>query len=67
MQNVNADLGVFAVTRPPTAGMRTEAALAGTYNHPSYEFSTDALQIYQIQDYFRDKLPQLPHAERVVL
>ena len=67
MQNANADLGVFVVTKPPTSGMLTEAARAGTYNHPSYEFSADALQIYQIQDYFRDKLPQLPHAERVVL
>ena len=67
MQNEGADLGVFVVTRPPSRGMLTEAAKSGTYNHPSYEFSAPALQIYEIQDYFRGVPPQLPLAERVVL
>lgn len=67
MQNEEADLGVFVVTRPPTQGMLTEASRAGTYSHPSYEFSAPALQIYEIQDYFRGIPPKLPLAERVVL
>ena len=67
MQNEEADLGVFVVTRPPSRGMETEASRTGTYNHPSYEFSCPKLQIYQIQDYFRNILPNLPLAEREVL
>ena len=62
-----ADLGVFVVTSPPSQGMETEASRTGTYNHPSYEFSCPKLQIYQIQDYFRNILPNLPLAEREVL
>ena len=67
MQNEDADLGVFVVTRPPTQGMRTEARRAGTYNHPSYEFSAPRLQIYEIKDHFRGIPPKLPLAERAVL
>ena len=67
MQNQDADLGVVVVTTPPTDPMRTEARRAGTYSHPSYEFSCPQIQIYEIQDYFNGKLPKLPHAERVVL
>ena len=67
MQNEEADLGVFVVTSPPSRGMETEASRTGTYNHPSYEFSCPKLQIYQIQDYFRNILPNLPLAEREVL
>ena len=67
MQNEEADLGVFVVTSPPSRGMETEASRSGTYNHPSYEFSCPKLQIYQIQDYFRNILPKLPLAEREVL
>ena len=67
MQNEEADLGVFVVTSPPSRGMETEASRTGTYNHPSYEFSCPKLQIYQIQDYFRNVLPKLPLAEREVL
>ena len=67
MQNEEADLGVFVVTSPPSRGMETEASRSGTYNHPSYEFSCPKLQIYQIQDYFRNVLPKLPLAEREVL
>ena len=67
MQNEEADLGIFVVTSPPSRGMETEASRSGTYNHPSYEFSCPKLQIYQIQDYFRNILPNLPLAEREVL
>ena len=67
MQNEEADLGVFVVTSPPSRGMETEASRTGTYNHPSYEFSCPKLQIYQIQDYFRNISPNLPLAEREVL
>ena len=67
MQNEEADLGVFVVTSPPSRGMETEASRSGTYNHPSYEFSCPKLQIYQIQDYFRNISPNLPLAEREVL
>ena len=67
MQNVEADLGVFVVTSPPTKGMLREASRTGIYRHPFYEFEAPRLQIYEIQDYFDGKLPKLPHAERVVL
>lgn len=67
MQNAKADIGVFVITKPPTDGMRTEAAKSGKYTHPSYLFTTSKLQIYEIQDYFEDKLPKLPHAEKKVL
>ena len=67
MQNAEADLGVFVVTRPPTQGMLTEAAKDGTYKHPSYEFTAPRFQIYQIQDYFNGILPKLPHAEKILL
>ena len=67
MQNAEADLGVFVVTRPPTQGMRTEAARAGTYRHPFFDMESPALQIYEIQDHFRDTPPRLPFGERAVL
>ena len=67
MNNAKADIGVFLVTTPPTAGMQAEAAKSGTYEHPSYQFTAPRLQIYQIQDYFNDKLPKLPHTEKTLL
>lgn len=67
MQNADADLGVFVVTRPPTQGMLREAVKSGTYNHPNYDLSVPVLQIYEIQDYFRGILPKLPFGERQVL
>ncbi len=67
MQNQDADLGVFVVTSPPSSGMRTEASRAGTYRHPLFNMEAPALQIYEIQDYFRGVLPKLPLGERGVL
>ena len=67
MRNEEADVGVFVVTRPPSRGMLTEAAKAGTYKHPSYDLSVPVLQIYEIQNYFRDTPPKLPFGERAVL
>ena len=67
MQNQDADLGVFVVTSPPTQGMLTEAARTGTYRHPFLDMTAPALQIYEIQDYFRGVLPTLPFGERTVL
>ena len=67
MQNAEADLGVFVVTRPPTQGMLTEAVRAGTYRHPFFDMESPALQIYQIQDHFRGIPPRLPFGERAVL
>ena len=67
MQNVDADLGVFVATSPPTRGMQTEATRAGTYPYPFLDRSIPVLQIYEIQDYFRDVLPILPFGERQVL
>ena len=67
MQNVEADLGVFVVTTAPTDGMRAEAARAGTYRHPFLDMEVPRLQIYEIQDYFREILPKLPFGERSVL
>ncbi|MDE0085732.1 MAG: DNA methyltransferase [Candidatus Poribacteria bacterium] len=67
MQNEDANLGVFVVTKPPTRGMRTEASRAGIYRHPFSNTEVPRLQIYEIQDYFRDVLPRLPFGERTVL
>lgn len=67
MKDAKADMGIFLVTKPPSQKMQAEAAKAKTYDHPSYEFTAPCLQIYQIQDYFDDKLPKLPHAVRDVL
>ena len=67
MQNVEADLGVFVVTSPPTRGMLTEAARAGIYQHPFLDMEASRLQIYEIQDYFNDTLPRLPFGERAVV
>lgn len=67
MQNAKADLGVFVVTSPPTQGMLTEAARTGTYRHPFLDMAAPALQIYEIQDYFRGVLPALPFGERTIL
>ena len=67
MQNVEADLGVFVVTTPPTRGMLTEAARAGKYRHPFSDEEFPVLQIYEIQNYFRGIPPKLPFGERAVL
>ena len=67
MQNVEADLGVFVVTTPPTRGMLTEATRAGTYRHPFLDMEIPVLQIYEIQNHFRDTPPKLPFGERAVL
>ena len=67
MQNQDADLGVFVVTSPPSSGMRTEASRTGTYRHPLFDMEVPALQIYEIQDYFRGILPRLPLGERTLL
>ncbi len=67
MQNAEADLGVFVVTSPPTQGMQTEAARAGTYRHPFLDMEAPRLQFYEIQDYFSGTLPRLPFGERAVL
>ena len=67
MENEEAEMGVFLVTTSPTDGMLAEAAKSGMYEHPSYEFTAPRLQIYQIQDYYNDVLPKLPHAVRDVL
>ena len=67
MQNVEADLGVFVVTTPPSQGMRTEATRTGTYRHPFLDMEAPRLQIYEIQDYFRGVSPRLPFGERTVL
>ena len=67
MRNVEADLGVFVVTTPPTRGMLTEAARAGKYRHPFSDEEFPVLQIYEIQNYFRGIPPRLPFGERAVL
>ena len=59
-QNVEADLGVFVVTTPPTRGMQTEATRAGKYRYPFLDMEIPVLQIYEIQKYFRGILPSLP-------
>ena len=67
MQNVEADLGIFVVTSPPTRGMQTEAARAGKYRHPFSDEEFPVLQIYEIQNFFRGIPPRLPFGERQVL
>ena len=67
MQNVEADLGIFVVTTPPTRGMQTEATRAGKYRHPFSDEEFPVLQIYEIQNFFRGIPPKLPFGERQVL
>ena len=67
MQNDSADLGVFVVTSPPSNGMRTEASRAGVYRHPFLNMEAPALQIYEIQEYFKGNFPTLPFGERSLL
>ena len=67
MQNTEADVGVFVVTTPPTRGMLTEATRAGTYRYPFLDMEIPVLQIYEIQNHFRDTPPKLPFGERAVL
>ena len=67
MQNVEADLGVFVVTTPPTRGMQTETTRAGTYRYPFLDMEIPVLQIYEIQNHFRGIPPRLPFGERAVL
>ena len=67
MQNVEADMGVFVAITPATKGMKTEIARAGFYEHPFNQQRYPCLQYYQIQDYFKGKMPQLPPRERVIL
>lgn len=67
MQNVEADLGVFVVTSPPTRGMQTETTRAGKYRHPFSDEEFPVLQIYEIQNFFRGIPPRLPFGERQVL
>ena len=67
MRNVEADLGVFVVTTPPTRGMLTEAARAGKYRHPFSDEEFPVLQIYEIQTHFRGIPPKLPFGEKAVL
>ena len=67
MQNVEADLGVFVVTSPPSRGMETETRRARIYRHPFLDMEAPRLQIYEIQDFFRGISPRLPFGERTVL
>ena len=67
MQNVEADMGVFVAITPSTKGMRKEIARAGFYEHPFNQQRYPRLQYYQIQDYFKGKMPELPSREKVVL
>lgn len=67
MQNEEADLGVFVVTKPPTQKMRQEAAKAGIYRDEFFDMETPVLQIYEIRDYFNRVLPRLPSGERGIL
>ena len=67
MQNVNADLGIFVVTKKPSDGMLTEARRAKRWKHPLWEMEYPRVQIYPIQDYFDGIKPKVPVGERRVL
>lgn len=67
MQNVEANIGIFVSIRPPTRGMKTEIARAGFYEHPFNQQKYPTLQHYQIQDYFKGRMPELPPREKAVL
>ena len=60
MENAEADLGVFVVTKPPTQGMLNEALKAGTWKHPLWDMEYPRLQIYEIDDYFQGTVPKIP-------
>ena len=67
MANAQADLGIFVVTKEPSAGMRAEASRAGTWQHPMWDMACPRLQFYEIQDYFAGTEPKIPIGERRVL
>lgn len=67
MENTQADLGIFVVTKQPTQGMLNEALKAGTWKHPLWDMEYPRLQIYQVQDYFESTEPKIPVGERSVL
>ena len=67
MANAQADLGIFVVTKEPSAGMRAEASRAGTWQHPMWDMEYPRLQLYEIQDYFAGIEPKVPFGERRVL
>ena len=67
MANAQADLGIFVVTKEPSAGMRAEASRAGTWQHPMWDMACPRLQFYEIQDYFAGTEPKVPFGERRVL
>ena len=67
MQDEKADLGVFVVTRPPSKGMLRVSSKMGTYSDDFLDIKVPALQIYEIQDFFRGILPKLPYGIRTTL
>ena len=67
MANAGAELGIFVVTKPPTAGMQREALLAGTWQHPVWDMEYPRLQFYLIQEHFEGRQPQIPVGERKIL
>ena len=67
MTNAAAELGIFVVTKPPTAGMQQEALLAGTWQHPVWDMAYPRLQFYLIQEHFEGRQPQIPVGERHIL
>ena len=67
MANAQADLGIFVVTKSPSAGMRAEASRAGLWQHPVWDMACPRLQFYEIQDYFAGTEPKIPIGERRVL
>ena len=67
MNNEEADLGIFVATKPATKKMETEIARAGVYQHPYNSERYPRLQHFQIQDYFHEKMPNLPSREKIVL
>ena len=67
MANAGAELGIFVVTKPPTAGMQQEALLAGTWQHPVWDMAYPRLQFYLIQEHFEGRQPQIPVGERHIL
>ncbi len=60
MKREKAPLGVLIALRPPTPGMKKEAAELGKWTPPGSRKSYPVLQIMTIDDYFAGKRPDLP-------
>jgi len=60
LERENAPMGVLIALQPPTRGMKKEAAALGKWDMPGSKKSYPVIQFMTIEDYFDNRLPDLP-------